>query len=80
VSYRRVRLELSRRLGLPAAISDPELAEAAAERLGFSKTDFGGSLERAAGASLDAKLSWRRGLRAIQDLERWLPTPEGAAR
>jgi hypothetical protein len=29
---------------------------------------------------LDAKLSWRRGLRAIQDLERWLPTPKGAAR
>jgi hypothetical protein len=73
VSYRRVRLELSRRLGLPAAVSDPELAQAAADRLGFSKTDFAGSLERAAGALLDPKLSWRRGLRAIQDLERWLP-------
>lgn len=72
VSYRRVRLELSRRLGLPAAVSDPELAQAAAERLGFSKADFAGSLERGAGALLDAKLSWRDGLRAIQDLERWL--------
>jgi Domain of unknown function (DUF4350) len=79
VSYRRVRLELSRRLGLPAAVSDPELAQAAAERLGFSKTDFAGSLERAAGALLDPKLSWRLGLRAIQDLERWLPPAKPGA-
>lgn len=79
VSYRRVRLELSRRLGLPAAVSDPELAQAAADRLGFSKTDFAGSLERAAGALLDAKLSWRRGLRAIHDLERWLPAAKPGA-
>jgi hypothetical protein len=79
VSYRRVRLELSRRLGLPTAVSDPELAQAAADRLGFSKADFAGSLERAAGALLDAKLSWRRGLRAIQDLERWLPPAKPGA-
>jgi Domain of unknown function (DUF4350) len=79
VSYRRVRLELSRRLGLPAGVSDPELAQAAEERLGFSKTDFAGSLERAAGALLDGKLSWRRGLRAIQDLERWLPAAKTGA-
>jgi hypothetical protein len=79
VSYRRVRLELSRRLGLPAAVSDPELAQAAADRLGFSKTDFGGSLERAAGALSDPKLSWRGGLRAIQDLERWLPAAKPGA-
>ena len=60
VSYRHLRLELTRRLGLPAAVTDADLARAARERLGL-----GGDLAATLG---DAALAGNRDLPPKQAL------------
>lgn len=49
VSYRHLRLELTRRLGLAAATPDADLAKAAVERMGF-EAEIGATLAEAANA------------------------------
>lgn len=60
VSYRHLRLELARRLGLATTVGDGALAQAAGERLGFD-SDLAGTLE-------DAALADGRKLRPAQAL------------
>lgn len=68
VSYRNLRLELTQRLGLPAAISDTDLAGAAAERLGADRAEMADALTAAAAAQR-GKLSSRQALALVQRLE-----------
>jgi hypothetical protein len=47
IALRHLRLQMARRLALPAAISDADLARAAAERLGWEQQDLESLLARA---------------------------------
>jgi Domain of unknown function (DUF4350) len=47
ISMRHLRLQLARRLGLPVAIADADLARAAAERLGWDEQELETLLSRA---------------------------------
>jgi hypothetical protein len=72
LSYRRLRLELTRRLGLATTVADSELAQAAHERLGFDN-QLSDVLEDAALASKLEKLPARRALGLVQRLESYVP-------
>jgi hypothetical protein len=74
VSYRNIRLELTQRLGLPAATPDEELARIAAQRLGGRAespdgTELAAALAAAAPGSQPAKPSSRQALALVQRLE-----------
>jgi hypothetical protein len=71
VSRRHLRLELARRLGLPSQTSDPDLAGAAAERLGFDGAALNEALHQAAAASAIQKLPTAQALGLVQGLERF---------
>jgi hypothetical protein len=71
VAYRHLRLELAHRLGLPAAIPDPALAQAAAERLGADAHGLDDALRRAALAAASKKLPAREALGLVQSLQRY---------
>jgi hypothetical protein len=69
VSYRNLRLELTQRLGLPAATPDNELARIASERLGVDHVSLADALAAAAPGALPAKPSSRQALALAQRLE-----------
>lgn len=64
VTRRHLRLELTRRLGLPSATPDDDLARIAAERLQFDGASFAETLHRATHTPKEA-------LALVQDLERF---------
>lgn len=68
VPYRRLRLQLARRLGEPIAISDAALAQAAARRLGFPENDLRATLEEASLASKVPNLDRKKALALVQAL------------
>jgi uncharacterized protein DUF4350 len=70
ISYQRFRSVLTRQLGLPSNTPDPELGQAAEERLGWKEAGIGDLLHRAADASRAVKLPRREGLDLVQKLER----------
>jgi hypothetical protein len=72
VSYRRLRLELTRRLGLASTVVDSELAQIAGERLGLDN-QLRGVLQDAALASNLEELPARRALGMVQRLESYVP-------
>jgi len=74
VAYRNVRLELTRRLGLPATISDADLARMASQRLGLDGAGLAHALEETASARFfgDGKLSSREALAMVRSLEVFL--------
>ena len=71
VSRRRLRLQLTRRLGMPSATPDADLARVAAERLHFGGVSLTETLNRASGAAAAPKLRTRDALALVQDLERF---------
>jgi hypothetical protein len=71
VSRRHLRLGLTRRLGLPSATLDADLARVAAERLQFDGAQLTETLNRASRAAADPKLRSREALAVVQDLERY---------
>ena len=71
VSRHHLRLKLTRRLGLPSATPDADLARAAAERLHFDGASFAETLNRASHAAGASKLRTREALAVVQDLERY---------
>ena len=78
VSYRRLRLELTRRLGLATNVVDSELAQTAGERLGIDN-QLRDALQDAALASNLEKLPARRALGMVQRLDSYaagLRTPK----
>jgi hypothetical protein len=72
VSYRRLRLELTRRLGLATTVADSDLAQTAGERLGLDN-QLSDVLQDAALASNLEKLPARRALSMVQRLESYVP-------
>jgi hypothetical protein len=71
VSRRHLRLQLTRRLGMPSATPDADLARVAAERLHFDRASLFETLNRASGAAAVPKLRTRDALTLVQDLERY---------
>ena len=71
VSRRHLRLTLTRRLGLPSATPDDDLARVAAERLHFDGASLAETLNRASHAAGAPKLRTREALAVVQDLERY---------
>ena len=71
VSRRHLRLTLTRRLGLPSATPDDDLARVAAERLHFDSAALAETLNRASHAAGAPKLRTREALAVVQDLERY---------
>jgi hypothetical protein len=69
VSYRRLRLQLSQRLGLPSSASDQALADAASERMGWDADGFANSMAKAAGAEHLYKMGPDDALDLVQTLE-----------
>jgi hypothetical protein len=72
VSYRHLRLQLAKRLALPATSADSALAEAARDRLGFQGPELLSTLDIASAASRDAKLSAQKALDLVKNLEQYL--------
>jgi hypothetical protein len=70
ISYLRLRSLLTRQLGLPANVSDAELALAADQRLAWKDPGFADLLERARAARSIAKLRPRLALDLVQNLGR----------
>lgn len=70
-SYSRLRLELSRRLGMPAASTDAGFARAAAERLGLPEDKLLDALRSASQFSASKKLKEGPALKLVQELERY---------
>jgi Domain of unknown function (DUF4350) len=82
VPYRRLRFELARALGLPAAAGNADLAKAAGERLGLDAAGLAEALQSAAQASEDKNMNARRALALVQRLEDFslqLRTPKPAS-
>lgn len=69
VSYRRLRVLLSRQLALPSTTSDAELGQAAQQRLGWKDEDATALLERASEATRAPKLKPKEALELVQKLE-----------
>jgi hypothetical protein len=69
VSYQRLRSLLTRHLALPSTITDPELGQAAEQRLGWKDAEAVGALQRAAEAIRAPKLKPRKALELVQELE-----------
>jgi hypothetical protein len=70
-SYSRLRLELARRLGMPAASTDAGFARAAAERLGLHEDKLLDALHSASQLSASKKLKEGPALKLVQELERY---------
>jgi len=71
VSRRHLRLELTRRLGLPSATPDDDLARVAGDRLGLDSASFANALNRASRAATAPQLRARDALAVVQNLERF---------
>jgi Domain of unknown function (DUF4350) len=71
VSYRRLRLELTRRLGMASTAPDSELALSAVQRLGMD-SQLGDALQEAAIESHAGKVSARRALGMVQQMENYV--------
>jgi hypothetical protein len=71
VAYRHLRLELTHRLGLPAAAPDAALAQAAAERLGADAIGLEEAFQKAALAAVSKKMPAREALGLVQSLQRY---------
>ncbi len=69
VSYRHFRFELARRLGLPVAASDRELAQAAGQRLGLPADRLSTALADAERAATDAKFTPSQALGLVRTME-----------
>jgi Domain of unknown function (DUF4350) len=70
VSRLRLRVLLTRQLGLPRDVPDAALAQAAEQRFGWKNSGLAELLERSGAASSDALLRPRDGLDLVQRLER----------
>ena len=70
ISYQRFRSLLTRQLGLPSNTPDPELGQAAEERLGWKESGIGDLLQQAANSGRAAKLPRGEALDLVQKLER----------
>jgi|SRR5579872_288015 len=68
-AYRLLRLELIRRLGLPASGADLDLSRAAGQRLGLPRDELAGALDSAARAANSTKFPARQALGLVQQLE-----------
>ncbi len=68
-SYRRLRLQLTRRLGLPASASDSALAEAAGQRLGWNAAEFADCMRRASEVVHLHKMRSADALELVRQLE-----------
>ncbi len=71
ISYQHLRYLLTKRLGLPAAISIARLHEVVRERLGWKQPGFFETLQRAERAARDPDLSDAEALRLVQALEQY---------
>jgi hypothetical protein len=71
VSARHLRLELTRRLGLPPATPDADVARLAEERLSFDGTGLAKALSLASGTAENRKLRARDALARVQSIERF---------
>jgi hypothetical protein len=69
VSYRRLRLQVSQRMGLPSLASDQALVDAAAVRMGWDATAFGDSLAKASAAEHLQRMRPTEALALVQALE-----------
>ena len=69
VSYRRLRLQVSQRMGLPSSASDQALVDAAAERMGWDAGAFADSLAKASGAEHLQRMRPAEALALVQALE-----------
>jgi hypothetical protein len=69
ITMRHLRLQLARRLALPVAIPDAELARGAAERLGWNQQELEGLLNRAHAAAARS-LPTSSALELVQGLQR----------
>jgi hypothetical protein len=69
VSYRRLRLQVSQRMGLPSSASDQALVDAAAGRMGWDASAFADSLAQAAGAEHLHRMRPGDALTLVQTLE-----------
>ncbi len=69
VTLRQLRLQLTRRLGLPATISDADLARAAAGRLGWQEEELQGILDQARGAAGSGAFSSSSALDMVRKLQ-----------
>lgn len=68
-AYRQLRLQLTQQLALPANVADELLAEAAAQRLGWTQSEFIAALRHAAEARHIEHLAPTEALRLVQQLE-----------
>lgn len=71
VPYKRLRLQLARKLGEPITTSDAALAQTAARRLGFPENELRATLEEASLASKVSKLDPKKALMIVQTLLRF---------
>lgn len=78
VAHRHLRLELSHRLGLPAATTDSALAQAAAERLGLAAGELDTTFQKAAIAAESKKMPVREALDLVRSLQRYTLRLTGA--
>ncbi len=71
VPYKRLRLQLARRLGQPIDSTDAQLAQIAAGRLGISENELRTTLEEASLASNVSKFDRKKALALVQSLLRY---------
>ncbi|HMF78513.1 MAG TPA: DUF4350 domain-containing protein [Bryobacteraceae bacterium] len=71
VNFRHLRLQLTRRLGLPGTISDADLASAAAGRLGWNKQELQDVLDQARPAAAARSFPSSPALKLVQQLQRF---------
>ncbi len=69
VSYRRLRLQVSQRMGLPPSASDQALVDAAAGRMGWDASRFAECMAKAAGAEHLHRMRPGAALDLVQTLE-----------
>ena len=69
VSHRRLRLQLSQRMGLPSSASDQVLVDAAAGRMGWDASAFALALAKAGGAEHLHRMRPGDALELVQTLE-----------
>lgn len=72
IRYRRLRLHVLQKLGLPPAALNQDIAEAAALRLGWDREDFAQLLARAQTASHPPNVPWPRALVLTQQMQTYL--------
>src|SRR5580658_1225279 len=69
IVYQRLRTALSRQLRLSSAVSDTDLGQAVAQRLGANGADFVRTMQRAAAASRAARISAAEAFSIVKSLE-----------